>query len=61
MSNYTTVEDLKQIPIEEIKEGLYNPSETVIEYLEYVLEHHRGVVMHPEDVAILEQRLAEIK
>jgi len=61
MLNYTTVKELKQIPIQDIKKELNNPSEIVLEYLEYMSEHNTGVVMHPEDIAILEQRLAELQ
>ena len=60
MSNYTTVEELKQIPIEDIKEELNNPSKKVLEYIQYI-EEHRGYEMHPEDYAILQERLAELQ
>lgn len=61
MLNYTTVEELKQIPIEDIKNELNNPSEIALEYLEYILEHNTGVVMYPEDYAILQERPAELQ
>lgn len=61
MLNYTTVEELKQVPIEDIKNELNNPSEIALEYLEYMLEHNTGVIMHPEDIVILEQRLADLQ
>lgn len=61
MLNYTTVGELKEISIEDIKEELNNPSEIVLEYMEYMLEHNHGIVMHPEDYAILQQRLAELQ
>lgn len=61
MLNYTTVEELKQIPIEDIKDDVYKTSEIVLEYLEYILEHNTGVIMHPEDYAVLQQRLAELQ
>ena len=61
LNHYTTVEELKQIPIEDIKKELNNPSEIVLEYLEYMLEHNTGVIMHPEDYAILQERIAGLQ
>lgn len=60
MLNYTIVEELKQIPIEDIKNELNNPSEIVLEYLEYMLEHRQGVIIPPEDYAILQERLKDL-
>ena len=45
MLNYKTVEELEQIPIDKIKDELNNPSEIVLEYLEYMLEHRQGVII----------------
>ena len=61
MLNYTTVEELKQILIYKIKEELNKPSEIALEYSKYILEHNTGVVIHPEDMAILEQRLTVLQ
>lgn len=61
MLNYKTVEELKQIPIEDIQNDVYEPSEIALEYLEYMLEHNTGVVMYPEDYAILQERIAELQ
>lgn len=60
MLNYKTVEGLEQIPIDKIKDELNNPSEIVLEYLEYMLEHRQGVIIHPEDYAILQERLKNL-
>lgn len=61
MLNYKIVEELKQIPIDKSKEKLNNPSEIVLEYLEYMIEHRKGIVMHPEDYAILQERLVGLQ
>lgn len=59
MSDYTSVEELKQIPIEEIKRELNSPSETVLEYQEYLSEN-RGIVMPLEDIIKLKQIAVKI-
>ena len=60
MLNYKTVEELEQIPIDKIKDELNNPSEIVLEYLEYMLEHRQGVIIPPEDYEILQERLKDL-
>ena len=61
LNYYKTVEELKKIQIEDIQNDVYKPSEIVLEYLEYMLEHNTGVIMHPEDYAILQERIAELQ
>lgn len=61
LNYYKTVEELKQIHIEDIQNDVYKPSEIALEYLEYMLEHNTGVIMHPEDYAILQERIAELQ
>lgn len=61
MLNYTTVEDPRQVPVEKIKETLCNPSEIVLKYQEYVLKYNIGVVMHPEDYAVLQERIEKLR
>ena len=58
MLNYTTVEELKQIPIEDIKEEL-NASKLMYEYLGDPNE--RIDYFNEEDYAILQERLAELQ
>ena len=61
LNYYKTVEELEQVPIEDIQNDVYNPSEIALEYLEYMLEHNTGVIMYPEDYAILQERIAELQ
>lgn len=58
MLNYTTVEELKQVPIEDVKEEL-NASKIMYEYLGDPKDHID--YFNEEDYAILQQKLAELQ
>ena len=61
MSNYTTVEELKQIPIAEIKKEL-NSKESLELAHKYLGDPNKHVdYFNKEDYAILQQRLAELQ
>ena len=61
MSNYTTVEELKQIPIAEIEKEL-NSKESLERAYKYLGDLDTRIdYFNEEDYAILQQRLAELQ
>lgn len=56
-----TINELKQIPIETLKEDLNNPSNIVSEYMDYILEHRPGVMLTDEDYAVLQEEIKKLQ
>lgn len=52
-----TINELKQIPIETLKEDLSNSSNIVAEYMEYMLEHRRDVTL----TAVLQEEIKKLQ